>query len=980
MAFIDVDLACTQAAFVTDASPSTNYHGAAKYQLAGDNASSSYQGNRLLLSFEDLPAEYRYRGLYSAVFHFTANRNLGYYNLPGFFAYILRESFDEETVTWADKPASSGRFSDVGGPDHGSGDYDFLIYAYLSDERDDAPQAALAALEAPGFYLVTSDRLHGEYYTDIYSKAAAAGKKPFLRVSVGDDTPTVKTVLTAPTLKERFDKSQPATFSWDYEFLTRVRGFAPIVQSSATLYWRAANTEDPWQAVTVSGDVRSYTFPANTLPARDIEWYVVPVIVGYNSVQSGYRWVCPRVFEHLQTTGLATVKQTDPETAFPWTGSTTVSFVSFTYSSPQKVWLLAQFHSLRSGLAYNAVDRAEIAIRTYIPAGESRGVDLHFLSGGFNPDTVTWDTMPSSGLDRGGRSYDNQEGDRGVILDPFFVTAMWFESHVAPQNDRDWSKLAVDTLLSPGFMLEARNKFPRVSSPHYNPFFIQDPVFLRAHVLDIIVTSTPAATTNASGYVNPHVAQVFSWQHVPDGDYWCVAGWTTQSATLYWRQANAETWNSVAAAANSSEVILPAETLPVGSVEWYVTATDDQGTTASSEIYTISTADTLHTATPVYPIDTTENGDAGIRFIWTDASDTGAAPAGADLQYFDDQGATWTDFASPRTSATQYDAPGGGFPPGVLLWRVRSLNAEGTAGPWSEAVSFLCFAAPDPPIIDSDGKPFLTVTWQSAGQRAYRVTIDGKNYGPYFGDGKSFQTPEYLSDGSHVVRVEIQNEYGLWNGAEIAVTVANVPGSPVILSGSFDRDAALRWTCEDATADFLVYRDDVQIGHSSGYSFTDRTVLDFHTWRVINRLPGGYYTTSNTVSGTLCTEGLALALLAGGPWIDLTLSTNAIRTTTAAAGRSVVLRQFAGREYPDAEAAPYKTLQISFDVSWTPAQAAQARAFEALIGEAVIFKEPGEEAVVGVLSAFQRSHSFPARSYTATVQRIHWREYVDADS
>ena len=57
----------------------------------------------------------------------------------------------------------------------------------------------------------------------------------------------------------------------------------------------------------------------------------------------------------------------------------------------------------------------------------------------------------------------------------------------------------------------------------------------------------------------------------------------------------------------------------------------------------------------------------------------------------------------------------------------------------------------------------------------------------------------------------------------------------------------------------------------------------------------------------------------------------------------------------------------------------QARAFEALIGEAVIFKEPGEEAFVGVLSAFQRSHSCPARSYTATVQRIHWRDYVDAD-
>ena len=156
-------------------------------------------------------------------------------------------------------------------------------------------------------------------------------------------------------------------------------------------------------------------------------------------------------------------------------------------------------------------------------------------------------------------------------------------------------------------------------------------------------------------------------------------------------------------------------------------------------------------------------------------------------------------------------------------------------------------------------------------------------------------------------------------------------------------------------------------------------MLGYHSWRVINRLPGGYYTASNTVSGTLCTEGLALALLSGGPWLELTLSEQATRSTTSAVARTVTLRQFAGREWPDAEAAPYKTMAVSFDVAFLPAQAAEAAQFEALIGEAVIFKTPAGEAMVGVLSAFQRVQTCMARSYTATVQRIHWKEFVDAD-
>lgn len=974
-----LNLACTASAWCPVENPSTNYHGASQYALAGLSEGAKPYYTYLLLKFEELPDEYKYNAPAYAEYHITASKNLPSYSSYGVAFRALRETFDEETVTYDSVPMQVPGWYGVEMASGGAGDeaLEWTAQTKNTTAALETNQCAVQALQSGAVAVYCSDAVSTGYMKAYTENEAVSGKRPYLSIAIGDDPAYIETVITSPERLTLYNTEEALEISWDLVF----RDYAavmPIVQTSAVIEWRVKGSESAWNTITVSGDVRSVTVPANTFPARDIEFWVKPTIIGYN-VFDGYRTVGVRHFADGSPSGIAWIQQSYPDTPKPWTGSGNVSFFSQSLV-PSATKLLLEFSPSYAAFAHKALDTAAIVFRTQIRPYSTQGVYLFFLGSSFDSETATWNTQPAAGRLRGSRAYDNKDNPNYYSIPEFNLSAMNFESGDVPSTTRGKSELALELLNSPGFRLEATFTHSTESPTNLNSFYISDPVKLRAFFLDLTVTSKPSATTNAAGYVNPHVAQAFRWEHIPDGDYWCVAGWTTASATLYWRQAGASTWNSVAAAAGSSEVILAAETLPAGSVEWYVTATDDQGTTASSETYTINTADTLHTATPVYPIDTTENGDAGIRFIWTDASDTGAAPTGADLQYSADQGATWTDFASPRSSATQYDAPGGGFPSGVLLWRVRSLNAEGTAGPWSEAVSFLCFAAPDPPILDSDGKPFLTVTWQSAGQRAYRVTVDGKTYGPYFGDGKSFTVPEYLSDGSHVVRVEVQNEYGLWNGAEITVTVSNIPGQPVILSGSFDRDAALRWTCEGATADFLIYRDDVQIGHSSGYSFTDRTVLDFHTWRVINRLPGGYYTASNTVSGTLCTEGLALALLSGGPWLDLTLSTNAIRTTAAAAGRSVVLRQFAGREYPDAEAAPYKTLQISFDVSWTPAQAAQARAFEGLIGEAVIFKEPGEEAFVGVLSAFQRSHSFPARSYIATVQRIHWREYVDADS
>lgn len=492
--------------------------------------------------------------------------------------------------------------------------------------------------------------------------------------------------------------------------------------------------------------------------------------------------------------------------------------------------------------------------------------------------------------------------------------------------------------------------------------------------------------TPTSGSIDRFSANRFSCEMRANGTPY--VDWTLRNPVFHWMPLGGGAYTdvpmSVSSDQKSASVTIPANTFTRTPIIWYMTAEDQDGNnrrTPETGTYQLSTEAVPISAAPVSPVDVVESNSTPTDFVWTTASSIPSPRAASELQYSAD-GSTWTQFGTVSGDAVSYTAPANTLPSGQLWWRVRVQNVDGIWGAWSDPVQFVSYGAPVVSNVIADGRPFSTISWAVPEQFAFKVTVDGIEHGPYYApDARSYTLPDFLSDGEHSAEVSVQNDQGQWSvSAGTTFSVLNVPGQPVNLSGRMGRDAELRWSCADQTADFLIYRDDVQIGHASGYRFDDRTVLGYHSWRVVNRLPGGYYTASNTVSGTLCTEVMALALLSGGPWLELPLSEQPTRSTTAALARSVALRQFAGREWPDLEAAPYKTMQISFDVSFLTAQAAQAAAFETLIGEPVIWKTPAGEAFVGVLGALSRRQTCTARSYTATVQRIHWRGYVDADA
>ena len=256
------------------------------------------------------------------------------------------------------------------------------------------------------------------------------------------------------------------------------------------------------------------------------------------------------------------------------------------------------------------------------------------------------------------------------------------------------------------------------------------------------------------------------------------APFTVTAATMYWRAGESGNFTAVSMTpdGNQASVVIPAGTFPSGTIQWYAEATDNTDRTTQTETYTLTALNAAVEAAPVSPINTLESGSGPITFIWTYGSVDGSPQGQAEIQYSTDGGTIWTTLPMISGSETRAEIPAGTFPGGTITWRVRAYNEAGTAGPWSDPVSFISFSAPIVTGVLGDGKPFLTVSWQVDEQQAYEIEINGETYGPYYGENvRSFTLTEPLPDGSYIVRVRAQNRYGLWSEwAEGNVAVTNV--------------------------------------------------------------------------------------------------------------------------------------------------------------------------------------------------------------
>lgn len=478
-------------------------------------------------------------------------------------------------------------------------------------------------------------------------------------------------------------------------------------------------------------------------------------------------------------------------------------------------------------------------------------------------------------------------------------------------------------------------------------------------------------------YINPHIANTLRWDYTLSQSVYEQLSVTYE--TFYWKEHGASTYQSISVTPGAKKVDIPAETFPAASsIDYYVRVVCNSGVTSDSAVVTSSTADTIPTATPETPKTTVEETDAQIVFSWNVANDSGSLPIKSELQYSTNNGTSWADLATILGSNTEYTAPADTFSAGSILWRVRAYNIDNVAGEWSSA-SFVALGAPPAPSILSDGLPFATITWQSSGQQAYQIEMDGEDLGTFFGTDKTYKVQTPLSDGSHTVRVRVQNEYGLWSQyGSSSFNVENVPGDAVELEGLFGADAVLSWITSSSTADFLIFRDGALIGHTTQHSFVDRVALGSRSYYVINRLANGNYSKSNTVSGVLKTDRPLIAPLQGGDWLPLQYSERSVAEQRFTWSKNHSLRHIAGANYPVLELSPYEDLNGTYDAAFL--NRSDALPFQQLLGKIVIIKSREGKVLIGALTDYSEVVNTFYLAFQFTVEQIHWEDYIDDEN
>lgn len=647
---------------------------------------------------------------------------------------------------------------------------------------------------------------------------------------------------------------------------------------------------------------------------------------------------------------------------------------SLVQGSPGKKYLLIRFPEIPSSIRYKKLLGIKIKLWAYYRASSatepSQIMQSKALSSDFDPATVTWDTMPSMAVDSWGT----------VLISP--STSYTYSEYNFPtlyydeygDSYRDGSDPVKIAQISKSALLSNSIAFWPSSGKTY--YFKNAPqMFVEVDESITISSQIKPDNSPTSGWINPTTANTFAWKFGYAGDYPCAGNFTQATAVFHWRVGTSGSWTNVTPSGSAQSVTIPANTFPGGTIQWYVSGTDTQGTSSQTSVYTLSTADSEAIATAIEPSGTVEDGSAPITFKWSVANDSGSTQTGADLQWSTDS-ATWTTFAQPRNAETEYSAPGGTFTAGKVYWRVRAYNRDSAPGSWSNVLQFVSVAAPAEPSVTVAALPYAVVNWQSAGQIAYKVTIDGKVYGPYFGTTKNFSVPDYLTDGSHRASVEIQGTYGLWSQpGSVTFSVTNIPGDSINLSGIFKRDAVLNWSTNAATQDFYVYRDNVRIGHTASLSFTDRFSLGEHEYYVLNKLPGGYYTRSNLVSGTLqsCTQ--AVAAFDGGEWLETPLSEDSDAEENFTWSAVVSERHVTGSDLPVVELSPYRGESASYKISFADLQTCAA--FEALRGRRVIVKSRGGNVMIGILSTYQKVMKQFYITYVFSISKSAWEDFID---
>lgn len=485
-------------------------------------------------------------------------------------------------------------------------------------------------------------------------------------------------------------------------------------------------------------------------------------------------------------------------------------------------------------------------------------------------------------------------------------------------------------------------------------------------------------TSPTSGTIIKTQDNTFTWRVAEDSDNQCAPKLEQASAVFRWRSGTSGTIHTIAVSGNTQSVTVPANTFAgTTSIQWQVAVTANSGVVTTSNWVTLSTADATPTAAPLSPVDTVIDGSKDVLFQWQHSISTGTAQSKADLQKSTD-GSTWQTLATVTGAARQWTCPAGTLTSSIKYWRVRTYNADGIAGEWSDAAQIVVIAAPTAPSIQikSTG-PRPSISWQTSEQEAYQVELDGKlSGGTHYGTDKTWTSPAYLADGSHTVRVRVQNQYGMWsNWGAAALPVTNTPGASITLSVQASSVADLSWQTSGSYDFYLVYRNGKPIAKLTQTQYTDELSSGDVTYQVRGCFDGSSnYGLSSAVTVDIRAEVHQVSDLDTGLTLRLPYSDSQHRQTTRTLSRQVELLQLSGAYYPVAVEVDSGTDALSITAALVDDE--QVRKLMGLVGKLVCAKTPQGDMVIGYITSLPKQHDGFLNVFNFTIEQIDYDDEV----
>lgn len=382
------------------------------------------------------------------------------------------------------------------------------------------------------------------------------------------------------------------------------------------------------------------------------------------------------------------------------------------------------------------------------------------------------------------------------------------------------------------------------------------------------------------------------------------------------------------------------------------------------------------TVTATKPKNTYAGSWETVRFEWTYKSENGIPQKKYELQYKDTSHTEWTELQTGETANTYADIPPNTLVAGTVYWRVRCTNIYDAVSAWSTEVSFTAQGKPSTPTVSATASPRPVITWTGEGQLAYQVKVDDAVLRTAYSTDGQYKVKEYLNDGAHIAAVRIQNEYGLWSDWGTAdFTVTNTPGAAITLFAAGGEKAALAWTETDHEA-YYVYRDDIPIAKTTGYTYTDQMAIGTHKYKV-RGVTGDNYSMSNEVTVTLSVDMPEIAALSDMQWLKLKHSTAQNSPLGVSVYQDVAYQFYAGRRYPVAETSQQITKTYSFNVAF--GDAAQAAAFEGLLGKTVVYRDQHNRLFTGPLMGYELSVDQFFSAFSCSIQQTDNVEGIEYD-